>query len=74
MHLVVGLLERGVMIQFCGIVRVQYYFRFDFVRVQHLGDGINDELRIYTSDTSLILPCPRFVAMNLTLGKRSTWL
>ena len=74
MHLAVGSLERGVMIQFCGITRDRYRFRFDFGRVQNLGDGINDELRIYNSETSLILPCPRFVAMDFTLGKRCTWL
>ena len=73
-HLAVGSLERGVMMQIWGINRARYYSRFDFVRVQHLGDGINDELRIYNSETSLILPCPRFVAMDFTLGKRCTWL
>ena len=74
MHLPVGSLEGGVIIQFCGITRDCYRSRFDFGRVQNLGDGINDELRIYNSETSLILPCPRFVAMDFTLGKRCTWL
>ena len=74
MHLAVGSLEGRVMIQFCGITRDRYHSWFDFGRVQNLGDGINDELRKYISETSLILPCPRFVAMDFTLGKRCTWL
>ena len=45
-HLALSFLERGVMIQFCGAVRVRYHFRFGFLRVQNIGDGINDELRI----------------------------
>ena len=52
------------MIQFCGIVRVWYHFRFGFARVQNIGDGINDELRIYTVKTTWILACPRFGAID----------
>ena len=62
------------MIQFCGAVRVRYHFRFGFARVQNIGDGINDELRVYNGKTSLIPPCPTFGATESTLGKRCTWL
>ena len=37
-HLNVALLERGEMIQFCGVVRVWYHFRFGFSRGQSTGD------------------------------------
>ena len=74
MHLAVSSFQRGVMIQFCGLVRVRYHFRFGFVRGQNLGDGISNELRIYNGETSLIPAGPRFGAMDSTLGKRCTWL
>ena len=45
-----------------------YYFRFDFLRVQNIGDESNDKLR----ETSLILACPRFDAIDSTQGKLCT--
>ena len=42
--------------------------------MQNIGDGINDELRIYSGKTSLIPSCPTFGAAESTLGKRCTWL
>ena len=54
MHLALSFLERGVMIQFCGAVRVRYHFRFGFLRVQNIGDGINDELRVHSGKTSVV--------------------
>ena len=42
MHLDLGFLERRVMIQYCGAVRVRYHFRFGFARVQNIGDGIDE--------------------------------
>ena len=74
MQVALSFLERGVMIQFCGAVRVRYHFRFVFPRVQNIGDGINDELRVYSGKTSLIPACPTFGATESTLGKRCTWL
>ena len=35
-HLNVALFERGEMIQFCGLVRVCYHFRFFFGDVTHI--------------------------------------
>ena len=58
------------MIHIFGVVRVRYHFRLGFVRVQNTADGINDQLRIYTGETSLFLACPRFGGMDSTLGKR----
>ena len=52
MHLAVSSFQRGVMIQFCGVVRVRYHFRFGFVRGQNISDGISNELRIYNGETS----------------------
>ena len=60
--------------QFSSAVRVRYHFRFGFARVQNIGDGINDELRVHSGKTSLIPPCPTFGATESTLGKRYTWL
>ena len=57
------------MIQFCG-----YHFRFGFLWVQNIGDGINDELRIHSGKTSLIPACPKFGATESTLSKQCTWL
>ena len=73
-HLTLGFLEKGVIIQFCGAVRVRYHFRFGFARVQNIGYGINDELRVYNGETLLIPPCLTFGATESTLGKRCTWL
>ena len=42
--------------------------------MQNIGDGINDELRIYSGETSLIPSCPTFGATESTLGERCTWL
>ena len=36
--------------------------------MQTTGDGINDELRIYTGETSLFLAGPRFGGMDSTLA------
>ena len=73
-HLALGFLERGVMIQFCGAVRVRYHFRFVFLWVQNIGDGINDELRIHSGKTLLILACPTFGVTESTLSEQCTWL
>ena len=62
------------MIQFCGVARVRYHFRFGFVRGQKISDGMSNELRIYNGETSLIPAGPRFGAQDSTLGKRCTWL
>ena len=62
------------MIQFCGVVRVGYHFRFGFVRGQNIRDGISNELRIYNGETSFFPAGPRFGARDSTLGKRCTWL
>ena len=40
--------------------------------MQNTGDGINDELRIYTGETSLNLAGPRFGVIDSTSGKRCT--
>ena len=53
-------------------VRVRYHFRFGFARVQNIGDGIDDDLRVHSGKTSLIPPCPTFGATESTLGKRYT--
>ena len=61
------------MIQFCGVVRVRYHFRFGFVRGQNIRDGISNELRIYNGETSFFPAGPRG-ARDSTLGKWCTWL
>ena len=60
------------MIQFCGVVRVRYHFRFGFVRGQNIRDGISNELRIYNGETSFFPAGPRFGARDSTLGKWCT--
>ena len=49
-------------------------FRFGFARVQNIGDGIDDELRVHSGKTSFIPPYPTFGAMESTPGKRCTWI
>ena len=39
-HLSIALFERGEMIQFCGVVRLWYHFRFGFSMGQSTGDGM----------------------------------
>ena len=53
---------------------IRYHFRFGFLRVQNIGDGINDELRVHSGKTSLIPACPTFGVTESTLSKRCTWL
>ena len=53
-YLALSFLERGVMIQFCGAVRVRCHFRFGFFRVQNIDDGINDELRVHSGKTLVV--------------------
>ena len=53
------------MIQFCGVVRVRYHFRFGFVRGQNIRDGISNELRIYNGETSFFPAGPRFGARGI---------
>ena len=72
MHLASSFIKKGVMIQFCGAVRVRYHFRFGFLRVQNIGDGIDDELRVHSGETSLIPACPTFGVTESTPGKRCT--
>ena len=35
-------------------MRVRYHFRFGILRVQNIGDGINDELRVHSGKTSVV--------------------
>ena len=46
----------------------------NLLRVQNIGDGIDDELRVHSGKTSLIPPCPTFGATESNLGKWCTWL
>ena len=39
----------------------------DLLRVQNIGDGINDELRLDSGKTSLIPACPTFGVTESTL-------